>query len=203
MPTTAELLEALSETVKDPENVLFSSPEMTRALNDTQKDIARRTGWIEDQAELDLDDGKTPANAYYLLPTDLIDLERLETANGPLETINMSYLPWDWTNETGEPCHYIIRRPLSVRVYPAPTSAITVTAYFTRQPSDLADNDPEIPSIYHDALVYGAAARLLAMSGEPQDVQMSQYWKGEYEGAMQQVQAHVPTPPSFVPYRHL
>jgi hypothetical protein len=116
-------------------------------------------------------------NPKYEVPSDsyttVVRVERVSYNGAELSTITESEaerISSDWENDTGEPQYYIMLDLSTMRLYPKPDSSsidsLTVSA--SLMPKATATKiDTEFFDLYYDAIVSGAAAKLMAMPNKP------------------------------------
>lgn len=153
----------------------YDSTEITNYLNDTQNDVFNeyRLPFMETTQDYTLATGTAditngsalPAN--FVLPIDLI-----LTSNGREKTIpikdvrQMDMDHPDYENNTSQPSgepQAAYKYGQTIRVYPEPDQAYTVTLRYYKKPTLLsADADiPSLPSEFEELLVIGASYRVL------------------------------------------
>lgn len=168
----SDLVTKVQQRVKD---TGYSSTEIKNYINDAQRDVFNEyrlpfmqttQGYTLDTSTSDITNGAgLPSNFVQAIKLVLTtagreseipfaDYKELIERYGDLDdtTVNAANVP-SWAYKYGT----------TIRVFPKPNSAYTVTLYYFKEPTALsADADvPEIPSEFEEILVVGAASRVL------------------------------------------
>ena len=153
----------------------YSSSEIKNYINDTQNDIFNeyRLPFMETTQDYTLAAGVSDITNGSALPTNYVQAIDLTLTSGGAESvlvykdikeIDTTYPDPDdtVTNPSGIP-RYWYYYAQTIRVYPAPVAAYTVTLRYYKKPTLLSsDSDvPQVPSQFEEILVVGAAYRVL------------------------------------------
>ena len=210
-----ELQTRTAEYLEDTANAQWSLALVKQYLNDGARDFARRTKAYRRLSAVLSASATTPANAFYTLPTDLLELEAVhDTVNDEwLGARSTDTLTESWDTETGNPSWYLYGEFgwTELRVYPYPASALTgLKVYYTALPAAMSANSDEptgIPPVYHSALVYYAVAACYRRNFEDADQAKAAEFAGLYErelaDAMGRTTRKMNGSGVFVPYRYL
>lgn len=205
----------VAEYLEDTSNAQWSLALVKQYLNDGMRDFARRTKASRKLSAALSASATTPTNAFYTLPTDLLELEAVhDTVNDIwLEPRDIDSLPPSWDTETGNPSYYLPGTFgwLELRVYPYPSSALTgLKVYYTALPADMsadADLPTGIPPVYQIALVYFAVAACYRRNFEDADkakaAEFQMLYEREVEDAIGRVGRKMSGAPVGVPYRYV
>ena len=153
----------------------FSSTIIKNYINDTQNDIFNeyRLRFMETTQNYTLAAGASDITNGSGLPTNFVQAIDLTLTSSGLEKIltYKNYKEIDFTypdptdtsaNPSNVPnCWYLYGN--TIRLYPAPNSDYTVTLRYYKRPTELEDDAdvPEVPSEFQEALILGAAYRVL------------------------------------------
>lgn len=153
----------------------YSTTEITDYINDTQNDVFNeyRLRFMQTTQNYTLASGVADITNGSGLPTNFVQAYDIFITSSGLESklqyktfqeIDQLYPdPTDTTsNPAGIPIYWYVYGD-TIRVYPAPNSAYTVTMRYLKKPTILdADADvPELPSEFEEVLVMGAAYRVM------------------------------------------
>lgn len=170
--TTGDIVSRVQQRVRDTQ---YSTSEIKSYLNDVQNDVFNeyRLPFMQTTHDYTLTPNVTDITNGSNLPTDYVqavDLflttnsqEKLLTYKDFREIDGLYPDPTDITRHTPNlPCYWYIYAQ-TIRVFPAPNDAYTVTLRYYKKPTALsADADvPSLPSEFEELLVVGAAYRVL------------------------------------------
>lgn len=203
--TLAQLLAQARIAIQDPTpGTRWPDSELTQWANEASDEFLLRTGLLEGSAVLAAT-VDAPADSTYALPADLLKLKRITYRGEALCERAVEFFDWrDWDTETGEPVSFYWADATKIRIFPY--SAVTPIAYYVRRAEALVDDAdvPELPAVYHPALVHGICARAYAKNGNSTaDPEKAAFHEGQFQKGVMLALAHRPTPPVTVPYRHL
>lgn len=166
----------VSEILEDTSNAQWSAALVGQYVNDAARDFARDTKCIKKLSAALSAAATTPANAFYTLPTDLLEIESVWWNGEHIPFAAAVELPYQWDTQTGSTPFRAIYGDFGtteLRVYPYPSSALTtLKVYYTAVPAAMSGNSDTptgIPSVYHIALVYGAVAMCYRRNFEDAD----------------------------------
>lgn len=153
----------------------YSTTEITNYLNDTQNDIFNeyRLPFMETTQGYTLSTSTSDITSGVGLPSNYVQaIDLLLTTSGrekiiPFRDIRQidDFFP-DADDTTAHPANvpeFVYYYGETLRVYPKPSEAFTVTLRYYKKPTLLSDavDVPDIPSEYEELLVVGAAYRVL------------------------------------------
>ena len=153
----------------------FSSTEIHSYINDAQRDIFNeyRLPFMEANQNYTLTAGVSDITNGNGLPTNFVQAITLfDTTTGgervipqkDIREVDQYYADPDDTtiHPTGRPEYWYYFNE-TIRVYPVPSSAFTLTVRYFKSPTEMTvDGDvPEIPSAFEELLVVGAAYRVM------------------------------------------
>lgn len=170
--TLADITDKVRLRVKDSG---YSATEITNYVNDTQRDIFNeyRLPFMQATQNYTLDTSTSDITNGSGLPTNFVQAIKLViTTSGreyEIPFIDYKYLletnpdPDDVTRHPANAPTYWYKYGTTIKVFPKPDAAYTVTLYYYKEPTALsADADiPEIPSEFEEILVVGASYRIL------------------------------------------
>lgn len=211
----SELKTRVAEYLEDTSNAQWSAALVGQYINDAVRDFARRTKCYRRLSAALSASATTPTNAFYTLPTDLMELEAVEDTvnNNWLRPRSVDTLPETWATETGTPSWYLFGEFgwTELRVYPYPTSALTgLKVYYTALPATMSattDTPTGIPDVFHVALVYFAVAACYRRNFEDADrakaAEFQMLYEREVEDAIGRVGRKMSGAYVMTPYREL
>lgn len=140
----------------------YSSSEIKGYINDTQNDIFNeyRLRFMEDSQSYTIAVGVSDISNGSGLPTDYVQaLDIINSKGDRLKYIEVKDIS---ISESGVPTSWYIFNN-TINLYPTPSAVDILTLRFYKKPTELsADADvPEVPSEFCEALVLGAAYRVL------------------------------------------
>lgn len=153
----------------------YDSTEITNYINDAQNDVFNeyRLPFMEATQDYTLTTGVADITNGVGLPTNFVlPIDLMLTANGqeklltPRDVREMDYLYPDYESSTSYPSSAPTnwyKYGQTIRVFPEPDQAYTVTLRYFKKPTLLsADADvPSLPSEFEELLVIGASYRVL------------------------------------------
>lgn len=136
----------------------------------------------------------SPSNGYVTLTSDTSELIRAEYAGYNLDIKTSDLMSGsDWRNTTttsftseaessrGAVYELNAAGAMSIKLYPYPTTAITVDLYYVPYATlASAGAVPIMPTVMHNALVYYAVSKSFDKVGTEQDIPMAQYYMVKY-----------------------
>lgn len=172
MADTIILITRVQQRVRD---TAYSSAEIVAYLNDTQNDIFNeyRLPFMEATQNYTLNTSTSDITNGTGLPANYVQaINLLVTTSGQerrlpfldIREVDKEYPdPDDTTIHPAGPSAFWYIYGQTVRVFPKPDQAYTVTLRYYKKPTLLADNGdvPEIPTEFEELLVVGAAYRVL------------------------------------------
>lgn len=180
--TLATLRNLTRQLVGDPQGSTYS-PEMCQdAINFACKEYAKKTGmtYVEDLATLDTVTG------LVTVPTDYIRINRVisQVAGAQATQLMESTFQFEslknpaWQMATAaQPLRWVLWSGAKVKVTPIPSSLVTITIGYVEYPASLTTDgmtvDDRIPDAHAEYLKYAAAAYLLLLDGDNQNVQLA------------------------------
>lgn len=186
MSTTAELLAVVTATLNDAAYTRWPRAELLGYLNEAQRDMARRTGFLRSVATLAVDATRTPATAFYTLPANVLEVKRVTLDGDQLHRTTVDALGNRWEDVTGRANKYLLGDygPTRLRLYPYPTTAATtLKAHCILSPAALVNDAdvPEVPADYRMALPYFAIFRAYLKDFEAKDPAKGEAFRQMYE----------------------
>lgn len=182
-----ELSNAVLRTLGDPEGDRWGADEVMGYLDEAHRDMLTRTGGNRDSSTLTVDADRTPATAFFTLPSNLLRLDRLSVNGALVDRVELAEMHEGWESDTGASVGYLLG-PWgfkTLRAWPDPGASATVTAYYTTTPASLSvETTPAVPEAYHTALVHGAVARAYLKDFEAKDPQKAGVFQQMYERAV-------------------
>jgi len=142
----------------------WSPEELLRWVNEAQRDIARRAEYLQDNQDIAVSDG----DGEYTLPSNLLRLTRVEfVPTGQTQVYTLEFVDFSSVDEyyglnktsEGYPDIFTVwgfPPSAKIQLYPVPSVAGTLTVYYYRTPTDIADNDTatlEIPDGWVDLVI--------------------------------------------------
>ena len=153
----------------------YSTTEINNYINDTQNDIFNeyRLPFMESSQNYTLTSGTSDITDGSGLPSNYVQgIDLVLTANGLEHRLQYKDVRWIDThypdpddtsvNPTNVPQYWYYYAD-TIKVFPSPASAYTVTLRYYKKPTELTGDDdvPEIPSEFEEILVSGASYRVL------------------------------------------
>ena len=153
----------------------YSSSEIKNYINDAQNDVFNeyRLPFMQDSQDYTLTTGNSDITAGGGLPTNYVQAFSIYLTSSGREK-ELPYRPTEQVDQLNPDPADTTRHPASVpeywyyyedtiRVYPAPAEAYTLTMRYWKKPTELSgDSDvPEIPSEFQELLVVGASYRVM------------------------------------------
>lgn len=168
--TLSNIVSRVQSRIKD---TGFSTTDIKGFINDTQRDVFNEYDlpFMETTQNYTLTAGESDITNGSGLPTNFVQAIDLVLTTSGLEKrlpfIDVREIDWQYPDPTDTSAHpsnipeYAYKYGTTIRVYPAPASAYTVTLRYIKKPTELSDDDdvPEIPSEFEELLVVGAAYR--------------------------------------------
>ncbi len=153
----------------------FSSTDITGFINDTQNDVFNEytLPFMETTQTYTLVAGTADITNGTGLPTNFVQAIDLTLTTNGLESLipfknvrEVDFENPDPTDTTVNPNNipqYAYKYGTTIRVFPAPAAAYTVTLRYLKKPTLLsaAADVPEIPSEFEELLIVGAAYRVM------------------------------------------
>lgn len=207
----AQMQQRVSQYLQDPTNARWDISTIGPFINDGYRDFCRNSKILKKTATLSVDSTQDPNTAFYIVPSDMLELEAVWNNKQHQEVTFVNALPWNWETISGVPTRYIYGDfGLGlIRLYPYPTTAsTTLKVYYTYMPSDLtvSGDTPVIPGIYHLALVYYAVAQCYLQDGQYRDPtkgqQFMQLYMKELADASARAARRFNHDGFSIPYRH-
>lgn len=169
--TLSDLVTKVQNRIKD---TGFSSAVIKNFINDAQRDIFNeyQLPFMEATQTYTLAAGTSDITNGSGLPSNFVQpIDVMLTTAGLESTLTykdyqeINLLHPDPSDTTANPSNvpqYWYKYGSTIRVYPAPASAYTVSLLYLKEPTELsADADvPEVPSEFEEILVVGAAYRV-------------------------------------------
>lgn len=198
--TFAQLYALLATRLQDTSYVRWALADMKSALNVTYEDFCSRSECVQALTTLVQSSGAVyfagAAGATRIVR--LLGKPQSATLKWRLEPITADEafdMNPDWETETGDPEYFIFPWTQAsgiktLRVVYTPSSALTDLKVMAVQlPAQLSgDSDvPATPPEYHDCLVDGAMAYLLAQPGRLQNLDLARVYDTRYEGKLAQL----------------
>lgn len=175
--TAAELVITARVLSRDPSatgRARFTDAQILDFLNEGQRDTIGATLCIRKEYSFDTSSG----TAYYSLPSDFMQLDRVLSDNKKLEEKSPAKLDQastEWETETGEPVNFYINFSSRTRIgfYPYPitnTTTETVKVEYYAQAAELTSSDTPFNAIteftpFHSMLSFYAAATMNYIDG--------------------------------------
>lgn len=186
----------------------YSDTQLTNVVNQSQKDVLNYSWLVKKSTTIALTVGAT----YYTLPTDMIAILRVTSANRNIYETTLAKLDSDsnnssWATTTGTPSSYFQDPAQSNKIgfYPFPasvTSTTTAKILYVSQGTDLSSGS-DVPFNaesrylpYHDLLIYEPCYKIFELEGE-QDKAME--YKAYYESRLQIMASGTNQKPNFIP----
>lgn len=158
----------------------FSSSEIHSYINDAQRDIFNeyRLPFMETTQNYTLTSGVSDITDGNGLPTNFVQaIDIFLTTSGKesrleykdIREIDQDYTdPDDTTRHTSSVPKYYYYYAETIKVFPVPDDAYTLTLRYFKSPTELSSNDdvPEIPSEFEEILVMGAAYRVMQVKDQ-------------------------------------
>jgi hypothetical protein len=164
----------------------YSDTVLLSFLNQAQREVISASLPLENTTSYTLSSGTT----YYSLPTDLVSVKFIKLKDATLRTRKLQQVSYkatlesnpDYERLSGPPMQYFIRpstsstvTTLDVAFLPVPTTSSTGTAtvtYYKQATTLSADSDVLLDGDstllpYHEAVVYGAVAKIKLIEGDP------------------------------------
>lgn len=202
--TPAEIIAQAYSIIDDPDGTIPPA-EMTMHLEDVALDFSRRSRVMRDTAAIAYQANRPVVT----LPEDCLEIVRATNASyGELRPITKAGLPHAFEADEAEaPDRYTrdLTGPEQLTLYPTPTTGGTLLLYYIKQ--HVIGGDLLVPARYHLSLVYGAAAKALARSSNPEDQEKMARFLSAYESgvaaASSEASSDFRAEPTSAPYRHL
>lgn len=193
-----ELKTRCAHETQDP-SFRFADEEIVRSwLNEALVDfswqtaILRATGTITIVVAKSLytiasDSAPTITDCLYLLQAEWNSLEVGVVTDSWMQN-NIDRM-WHTADKTGPQIQYIVQDKDGYgkfRTYYIPETGftpLTMTVWYAKEPDSLADNNdiPEIPTIYHPALIYYEKWKFFETTGPRQDFAKANAYKAQYD----------------------
>lgn len=169
---TGDIVTKVQQRVRD---TSYSSSEIMNYLNDTQNDVFNeyRLPFMETTQDYTLTVGVSDVTNGVGLPANFVQaIDVILTTSGQEKLLTYTDIreidrsapdPDDENaNSRGAPSYWY-NYANTIRVFPEPDAAYTLTVRYYKKPTILADNPdvPEIPSEFEELLVSGASYRVL------------------------------------------
>lgn len=187
--TLAELREACQHRIAEVTSTFFE-PHMWRAwLNQAQTEFARETKIIQRRAITIT----VPGQQSYPIDPDFFMVNVVRFGNHPVLKPITPYELESRPLDQGIPTHYlVVGRELLL--WPTPSTAEELVAWYYATPEDMVQDsdEPEIPRVYHPALIPGACYRALRADKDyPGADRMEAEWRQEIQAAIRQQREQV------------
>lgn len=157
----------------------YSTSEITDYINDAQNDVCNeyQLPFMQTSHDYTVTAGTSDITAGSGLPTDYVQaIDLIDTTNGNEQVIpyrNVTILDEsfpDLDDSAINPANipqFWYKYADTIRLYPAPAGAYTLTLRYWKKPTPLAGDAavPEIPSEFAELLVEGATYRVLQVKG--------------------------------------
>lgn len=158
--TLNDLIEEYREEAHDNGSPPFVSDAwLTRRANQAEQEACRRAGLLIESVHAMCTVSVTAGDPVISLDSKIINImnARMSLDSCQIDPVTVSELPFDWEPCYGTPSHYVTDyQSGAIRLYPSPVVNDDLLLTVTRLPlRDMAegDDEPEIRSEYHNALV--------------------------------------------------
>lgn len=195
--TLSDLRTKVQQRIKD---TGYSTSEITNYINDAQNDVFNeyRLPFMETTQNYTLASGVADITNGTGLPSNFVQaIDLYLTSSGreslleykDYQEIDLEYPdPTDTTvNPSNVPCYWYYFGE-TIRLFPAPNDAYTLTMRYIKKPAELsADADvPEVPSEFGELLVAGATYRILQIKD---NYDQASIWQNKYDELLQKLAA--------------
>ena len=186
----ADLDSIVTNWLQDPTYVRWTQAEIERYINDALSDFCNRVQILRRTAHLAPDPNEYPLGAFWVLPSDLLQLKRIEWMGLPLREVDEEHAganyPTGWIQESGQPNWFLMASwgNADVRLYPYtvsspafPTTAPTAGTGASGGPRtycvtfvDTSGNESFPSPFASTTLCYGAGSGLSAIPTGPSGI---------------------------------
>lgn len=187
----------------------YTDQQLTNLINEAQRDVINNTWVISKSFSFSTLAGTT----YYAIPTDLIAMQRVTSANLNIPEVTLIKLDGDngnaaWETFTGTYPQYYFQdysKSNQIGIYPFPTdvnSTTTIKIIYSSQGTDLVSSS-DVPFNgelryypYHDLLIFYPAYRVYLIEGENDKATI---YRQEYESRLTVMEQAIGKKPNYVP----